>query len=395
MSTLNYSDEQIKYLKDLVAKTGRQWGQIAQQFNERFKDNKTSNALRKAFDRFGDVEFDDQTVIASLETARKAKLENQKLKKAQNVILDNQLTIDSAMDQLLWGIKNGGFKPIFVPKYVTDKSKKEMTIEILYSDLHAGKKSANFNVEILEQRIKEFSHTMMREIARNEQLYNVSTVIFVMLGDMIENSYFHGTESMSASEFENSEQVRVITELTYKYFLVPLARTGKKIIVPAVCGNHDRFLPQPTYNDPGKNSISWIIYNFLKFMCETAGLKNIQFIIPTGLYCTLEVYGKTILYEHGSEIKGRKEEDIETFIHKRAKQVRKMIDFFRIGDKHSYTCYNKGRIIINGSLCGQDSYADSKGYSGLACQTMNFYIKRNKGCIFYKSFPIDLESSED
>lgn len=390
-----YSDEQVRFLKELAVKENKAWGKIADAYNLKFSDNKSANSLRKTYNRYAELEFNDDTIISSMEEARKAKIENQKLRKKHNLIVDNHLTLENVLDQLLHGIKSGGFKPIFVPKYSADKTKKDMTIEILYSDLHPGKKSANFDLHVLEERIKEFSHTAMREIARNEQQYNVSHIIFAMLGDMIENSYFHGTESMSACEVENSEQIRIITELTYKYFIVPLARTGKKITIPCVCGNHDRWLTNPTYNNPGRNSIAYVIYTFLKFMATEAGLKNVTFVIPDGLYCTLEIYGRTILYEHGSEIKGRKEEEIEAFIHKRAKQIKKMIDFFRIGDKHSYTVYNKGRIIINGSLCGQDSYADSKGYSGVACQTMNFYINRKKGCIFYKSFPIDLENSEE
>lgn len=395
MGTFSYSDLQVKFLKELVAKHGKNWSIVSEEYNNKFGDNKTPNAVRKTFNRFEDEEISDDTVISTLEKARKATVDNNKLRKTQQILLDKQITVESAVDILSAAIKAGNYKPIFVPKYTVDKTKKEMAMEVLFSDVHAGKKSDQFNLKILEARIKELSHTMLKEMTRYDTIYNVSTVIFAMLGDMIENSYFHQMESMSACEVENSEQVRIITELVYKYFLVPLARTGKKIIIPCITGNHSRWLPHKTYNKPGKNNISWIIYNFLRLLCETNGLKNLTFIIPEGLYCAVELFGKVIVYEHGDEIKGRSENDIEKHIHNRSKQLHKMIDFFRMGDKHQFAVYNKGRIIINGALCGNDSYSDSKGYSGIATQGINFYINRKKGCPFYHSFPVDLESVEE
>jgi hypothetical protein len=392
----SYTDQQILFIKELVSKIGNSWGKVSEQFNKVFDENKSANAIRKTYESYKSVDFSDNVIVSNLEKARKSSLENTKLKKTQNVLLDDKITLSYVLKELKSAVENGKFKNIYIPtKTKEDKTKKEMIVEVLYGDIHAGKQSDNFNKDILEKSLSEYSKVIQQEIRRYESLYNINTVIFAILGDLIENSYFHNMESMSACEIENSEQIRIITELTFKYFLVPLAKTGKKIIIPCVTGNHDRWLSHPTYNEPGKNNISYIMYKFLEFLCKETGLHNIEFRIPANLYCTVDIFGKTVLYEHGSEIRSTKESDIETHIHKRSKQIGKMIDYFRMGDKHNSTIYNRGRIVINSSVCGTDSYADVKGYSGSASQTINYYINRKEGKDpFYHAFIVDLDTEK-
>lgn len=393
MSATGYTDSQIKFIKQKRSE-GKDWKEITSLYNQEFLDNKTENAIRKTYKRFEDEDMSDNSIVENLEKSRKKEIENKKLKKVQTVLIDQQITMEEILSQLKDAIKLGGFKPIFIPKSPVCKTKKEMVMEIMYSDIHCGKKSGKYNSRVMEERIKEFSKVIMGEIDRNEKVHTISTIIFAIMGDLFENSYFHGLESMSACEFENSEQIRLITELTWKYFLVPLAKTGKKIIVPCLSDNHGRWGHNKTYNNPGKNNITWIVYNFFKFLSEQSGFKNVEFIIPEGIFCTIDIFGKTVMYEHADEVKGKEENSIESHIHKRSRQIQKHIDFFRMADKHESIVYNKGRIIINGSMCGSDSYALIKGYSGDASQTINFYINREQGSIFYKSFPVDLENIE-
>ena len=76
----------------------------------------------------------------------------------------------------------------------------------------------------------------------------------------------------------------------------------------------------------------------------------------------------------------------------RSKQLGKVIDFGRFGHYHEYACYDRGRIIINESVCGQDSYANVLGHSSTAGQTINYYIEtKTRPTCFFKSFPVWLE----
>jgi hypothetical protein len=77
---------------------------------------------------------------------------------------------------------------------------------------------------------------------------------------------------------------------------------------------------------------------------------------------------------------------------RRQSQINKIIDFFRIGHWHEVTQHGQGRAMVNGSVPGQDSYADSKGYNSEAVQILNYYVEtKNRPTCFFRSFPIYLD----
>lgn len=384
---MNYTDKQIIFVKDKRA-SGLAWQEIADDYSRVFEDRKTANAMRKLHKRFENVDIEDSTIVKSLGTARRVSTQNKELKKAQTAILDQQLSLEDAMNAIKSLIESASFKQIKVPKIVHDKKKKNMIVECDFADAHFGKRGKK---ELIEKRIKKYTATILKEIDYKSKVYNIKEVLIPFLGDMIENSEFHGMESMESSDFQNSEQIRLAIETIFKDFLVPIFSTGYKCIVPCVTGNHSRYSKQRTYNSPGKNHLSWIIYNCLKMLAEAHGFKNVEFIIPEGVYCTYSVFGDVILFEHGDFIKGRTEDGYEAHIHKRSKQVGKAIRFMRMGHMHRSFSLDRGRIIMCGSLCGGDSYSEVNGYSSQPTQTITYYIEHsNYPDSFYYSFPIYL-----
>ena len=116
---------------------------------------------------------------------------------------------------------------------------------------------------------------------------------------------------------------------------MPIITTGRQIVVISIIGNHSRYSFKETYNDPGKNNLSWIIYNILDMLCKQAKFNNIEFIIPESNYYVYEIYGDAILYEHGDKIGGFTQKNVETHIHSRSRQVKKIINFARFGHFHA------------------------------------------------------------
>ncbi len=146
-------------------------------------------------------------------------------------------------------------------------------------------------------------------------------------------------------------------------------------------------------NDPGVNNLTWIIYNALAEYCKLAGLKNVTFDITKGSYIIIDIYGNNSLLEHGDNLKSNAKGSFEKLMEQRGRQHNKTIHFGRFGHWHEYVCYDRGRIIVNESVCGQDSYAEVKGYDSKAGQTINYYVKtKNRPNCFYTSFPVDLSS---
>lgn len=296
-------------------------------------------------------------------------------------------TIDTA----LRGLKPQRYK---IPKVKISKKKIRMAMELMLSDIHFGKKTKNFNLAILKVRLTKLTATFLDMLKDKEKHgYDVSEIILALIGDIIESYTMHGTESALGCEFGNSKQVQEATDALFDLVILPIAMTGKKIHIPAVAGNHDRTEKNRTFNYPGENYVTWIIYNTLKKYCELSGLKNITFDVPVDSYTTYDLFGKhTILYEHLDNVGSPTKAALDTLIKKRERQINKRIAMLRGGHWHEYLCIDRGRVIINESACGQDSFAKVKGYASTAGQVINFYVDDdNLPNGFLYSFPVCLE----
>jgi hypothetical protein len=83
----------------------------------------------------------------------------------------------------------------------------------------------------------------------------------------------------------------------------------------------------------------------------------------------------------------------EGLMEQRGRQNNVTVHFGRFGHWHEYAVFDRGRIIVNESVCGMDSYAEVKGFDSKAGQTINFYVEtKNRPNCFYHSFAVDLSS---
>ena len=278
------------------------------------------------------------------------------------------------------------------------KTKKNMTLEALISDVHYGKYvdhiEGNFvNNEVIRERVRKVASSIIKEIKRESVAFNVERVIIAMIGDIIENADFHGKESMKGVEFSTSRQVQESINSLFYDLLLPVAQTGVQVDVPAVTGNHDRISESKTYHKPGEDNLTYVIYKTLELLCKQSGLKNVKFQIADKLYTDVDVYGNTIVYEHGDELKNLNRDTMNNQMGKRQVQLGKVIHFYRVGHWHEPVTYGQGRMMVNGSVPGQDSFADSKGFSSEPIQILNYYVETDKrDTCFFRSFPIYLRN---
>lgn len=393
----SFSDDQLKYIVN-SKNAGLTWESTTKAVNEHFQLNKSTESIRHAFRRYGSTVIFPLTEEESKkfdidhfkELARKKAMESS-IKKENKILLNYLNANEEILDQVQTALKNLAISKVTIPKLVKDVHKKKMTLELMLSDLHYGRKSENFDVEICRKRMKKLTKTVLAELKSNSKLFNVEKIIIAMLGDMIESYTMHGIESSHACEFGNSRQIQIAIESLYEDLLYPLAMTSLTIEVPCVTGNHDRTERERTMVNPGEANVTWIIYNTLQLFCKQAGFKNITFHIPEGPYVTLDIYGNTVLYEHGDNVRSTTKVVLEKLMANRSTQLGTLIDFLRVGHFHEYTMYDRGRIIVNEGLCGQDSYANVLGFNSHAGQTLNFYVETNSrpNC-FYKSYPLYL-----
>lgn len=382
-----WNDKQLQELIKLRHE-GKTWDELSKKFI-----GYTANALRKTFYRYEGLESSVDPVVESIKKENSAKkTKSLVLKQNQHIVsyLEKRQDLLSEIKDLIDNVK---FTKPKVVKPSIDKKKRKMTIEVMLTDLHYGKKTKTFNAVVARKRMKKYGEVVLSDYKRYSAHYNPEHFILYMGGDMIENASFHGSESLRASEFGNSEQVVLAIRSLYEDMIVPVAATGRRITVVAVRGNHDRYSEHQTYQDPGKEDLTWIIYKTLEQLCELANLKNVTFKIPEGVYHVEDIYGCPVLYEHGDHVKGGlARKTFESHMSKRSKQVGKLIKFGRFGHFHEKTMFGRGKIIVNASLAGQDGYSEINGYDSEASQTINYYIEtENRPDPFYHSFPVCLE----
>lgn len=289
-----------------------------------------------------------------------------------------------------------GIASLKVKKFVVSKpkasAKNKMTLELMVSDVHYGKKTDTFDLDVCRTRMQKLTEVFLSELAIAQRDFNVHRIIISLLGDIIESYTMHGMESALSSEFSNTVQIKEAIESLFYDVILPVAKTGIKIDIPAVTGNHDRVEHNKTMHNPGETNLTWIIYNALELLIKQSGLKNVTMHIPKNSYALLTIYNNNILFEHLDNVKAPTEDNFEKHIQRRSQQIGKVIHFLRGGHWHKYLCFGRGRIIVNECVPGQDSYANVKGYDTQAGQTINYYVETDdRPNCFYKSFPVYLK----
>lgn len=383
----------VTKIKEVADSLGIHPSELTQAIFFKHVDDITPWELRKMGGLGGVIKAHFPMVEKDLVVIREQKEVTKYVTTLEKKLSEQDLFKKLALEAVTEGIRRLNLAPVEIaPVKDPDEGKRSMTVELMLSDIHFGKKSKTFNLEVCRKRLQELTAVTLREIKDHKKLFNVDRLIIALLGDIIESYTMHGFESSLSSEFGNAKQVQSSIESLFNDVLVPLGKTGLKIDIPCVTGNHDRYDSHRTMNDPGLNNLTWIIYNSLKLLCEASGFKNMTFYIPTESYVVLPIYKNYCIYEHGDNVKAPNKMAFDRIISARSQQTGKVLDFARFGHWHEYACYDRGKIIVNESVCGQDSYAQVLGYNSTAGQTINYYIETDeRPTCFYKSFPVYLK----
>lgn len=382
-----YNEDKIKRIIEL-REDGYDWKDVKEVYNEEFDESKTVNALRKTYKR---NTTDEQVLLTSLKSKTRATSRNRLLTKELKTLSENAVSSDAMLHNLKKLAKEFKIPKYSIPKYRKLKKKKNMTKELMLTDLHFGKKTNNVDEKVIVSRLDKLVKVFIAEVYKDEKDFNVEELVIFLGGDIVESATMHGAESLAGCEYENMEQIRVATKVLFNNVLVPILHTGRKVSIKAVPGNHDRIDKHETYVEQGTKYMSWVIYNMLGELCKVGKFKNIKFDIARKSFLVGNIYNNVILWEHGRVSKSD-ERAFNLRMGDVSRQVGKMIDFYRCGHFHSYLMLGNGTVVRNASLIGQDGYAEEKGFSSVASQTINSYVetKHRPNC-FYQSFPVYLE----
>ena len=403
MSKRIYTDEQIAFIAELHLLKQFDWFEIADKYNNKYKEDKSATAIERAYQRYGaSIQEVDAASVRTLTQMARTRKSSSNIRKENDLLKEHLNFISDAKEAASDIIKKGKIERIKYDKLVKrDTSKKNMCKEILLSDLHYGKlvkshdnNDVSFNAEIARKRMSYLADIFIREIKDDQKTFNVERIIVALMGDIIESYTMHGLESAKGCEFNNAEQIVSSVKSIFSDFLLPVAALGIPITLPCIPGNHDRTGYEKTYNQIGRDYMTFIIYSMLEDLCKAAKVTNVEFIITNQSYVILDIFGDKILYHHGDlATKGVGHSKLKNFRRDVEDQVGFKIHGSRSGHTHEYVVFGRGEDIVNGCLVGQDDYAHNKGYSTEASQTINDYIDTKKERTkFYKSFAVSLEN---
>jgi len=392
---MSYTKEQLEFLREQRA-LRKKWRIVTREFEEEFGVPKSEDALRKAFKKYELMyELDtDEFEIRELRSLRSARRTGSKNARENRVILDYLEDREELLDAIEGYIEELGEIKVHKPAVklsAPSKGKHRMVIEAMISDVHYGKLTDEFNLEVCRERMREFTSVLIEEIRKESEQYTIEKVVIACLGDMIESATMHGLESAKGCEFGNSRQVVEAINSMWHDVLMPVGQLGIPVECVGVAGNHDRTEAKRTYNNVGEENLTYVIYNSLQMLCEQAGMTHVEWYIPKNSYYLSNIFSDTVLYEHYDNAKANTEVALKALLNRRQEQLGIIVNYMRGGHFHSPVTWGRGHIITNGSVPGPDGYSDTLGFNSHASQTINYYIDTDeRPTTFYKNFVVYL-----
>jgi UDP-2,3-diacylglucosamine pyrophosphatase LpxH len=223
---------------------------------------------------------------------------------------------------------------------------------LLLSDWHYGQTTSNnvntFNEQVADERIKE----LITQTIEHIKLFKVRKLHVFILGDIV-NGLIHVTSRINAAK-NIYEQT---TEATKKLMdlIVTLRDYVPQVNVYGVRGNHDRMIAN-FKEHVVEESFFDIMYYFLKGMMD--GMDGIKFITNDNdsEIITANICNKNIMAVHGDKDKPKKAVSNLTGMLQNFPDYIFMGHFHHQEEQESFAT----KVIVNGSFCGVDAFAQSK-----------------------------------
>ncbi len=279
------------------------------------------------------------------------------------------------------------------PKVSTGES--ESTAVVIASDWHIEEEVEagvvnnlnRFNLEIAERRATQFFCNAVRLVEINRQGTVIKTLILALLGDFFSNDIHE--------EFAETGQLRPVeAALKARQWIAAgirfLLEHGKfdKIVVVCHSGNHARTTQKVHVSTERGHSLEYIMYAFLaeEFKSE----EKVQFLISEGYHSYVEVYGRTIRFHHGHQIKyqggvGGIFIPANKAISQWSRAKHADLDVFG----HFHQAKMDSKFISNGSLIGYNAFAISIKADFEQPKQAFFLIDRKRGVTIYAPITFD------
>ena len=238
----------------------------------------------------------------------------------------------------------------------------ESTAVALLSDWHFEEtvtpQSVNglnkFNTKIAEERIVYLFQTIVKFIKLHQNETTINNLVLALLGDFISGGIHDDLKEVN--ELQTIPAIMEVEKLIYSGILHILDNTEVNIVVPCSVGNHSRITEKQRVATEHGNSLELWMYAHLAKLFE--GNQRVKFVINEGYHNLVNVFGYTLRFHHGHDIKyGGGIGGIFIPVYKAISQWNKgqHADLDCFG--HFHQMKDGGNFISNGSLIGYNAFA--------------------------------------
>ena len=218
----------------------------------------------------------------------------------------------------------------------------------------------HYNLDIASKRWFSCIQNSLKLVQKERQSSNINNLLLWLGGDFItgyiheeleENNYLSPTEAIRYAKEKIISAINFY--LDYGAF--------DKITIVCNYGNHGRTTKKSRISTGFRNSYEWMMYKDIEDYFKSN--KQIEFVIPSGLFAYIKLYDYNIRFWHGDTIKygggiGGLTVPLIKAIHRMNQQIK--ADYNFMGHYHQFWEATKD-CMVNGSGIGFNAYAQAIG----------------------------------
>ena len=264
------------------------------------------------------------------------------------------------------------------------KNKGEGTVVVLASDWHIEERVDpdtinglnTHSLAIARQRGDEFFQAALRLTEILGRDVEIKDMVLALLGDFITGSIHE--EMLETAEVEPALAIIEAQRMLTSGIQFLLDNSALNLVIPCHSGNHARTTKETRHATEAGHSYEYLMYHMLAD--HFRGNSRVKFIIPRSYHSFLDVYGTTIRFHHGHNIRyGGGIGGLTIPVNKAIAQWNKS----RVADLdcfgHWHTRFDGGNFVANGSNIGFNAFAVSiKASFDRPSQTL-FLIDKKRG----------------
>jgi len=168
---------------------------------------------------------------------------------------------------------------------------------LVIGDLHSGKKTASFDIAVLEERMKNMGNNVVKVLSILKPAYSIANLYILQTGDMIDNDSIYKTQKYHTDPQADYPwaQVKGLINIMEPVYRKLKDNTGLPIKIYGVRGNHGRVSRYTSES----NNFDLMYYDYLQ-----SKLEGVIDVYSSPKFAeVVEIQGHGVLIYHGAGIR--------------------------------------------------------------------------------------------